>query len=134
MSHKISWYVEKRVIQVRLAGELAEDEFARVGDSLSDFASIGVPPVFLIVDVRQVSRMPTNVGHIAADLARFRGQTQHDWTIVLSNNTFFNFIGIVASKVVGVPMRIFRAQEEADAFIAHNAPELASVLVLLEPI
>ncbi len=132
MPHEISWYVENRVICASFSGELADDEFSRVGDTLVEFASTGVRPVFLLIDVREVTKMPSSITRVANDLSRFRGQTLHDWTIVLSNNSFFNFIGILATKVVGVPMRPFKTLEEADAFIAHNAPDLAPALLAPE--
>ncbi len=133
MAHNISWYVEKRVILITLYGDLADDEFTRVGESLYDFVKTGIQPIFLLVDVRKVSRMPSKLTQISSDLSRFRGNTEHAWTIVLSNNSLFNFIGIIASKVVGVPMRSFGTLEEVNAFISHNAPELASTLASLLP-
>lgn len=128
MPHKLSWYVENRIIHIYLYGDLADDEFTRVGDAMYDFVEAAIPPMFLLVDVREVTKMPTSISRISSDLARFRNDTRHTWTIVLSNSTLFNFIGMVASKVVGVPMRSFNTLEEAHAFIIHNAPDLSPAL------
>ena len=135
MSHAIKWYIEKRVISVRVYGEIDKDE---AGDSTARIDQLrveGTPPIFLLLDFRDVTKHPTDMGYVINNLkAKSRNQGEIKWTIILSNNAIFNFFGAMASKVMSIPMRVCKSHAEADALIVHLAPDLAESVPSYKPV
>jgi hypothetical protein len=131
MAHETSWYIENRVIRIRFHGDLALEELMSNGDSIEALSGSAPDPLFLLIDLREVTKMPLDLRQVSHS-HQFRRNAGIAWTIVISNNSLFNFFGVVMSKVTDIPMRVCETLEESNAFIAHNAPDLAPVLADLQ--
>ena len=128
MPSQISWYVEKRVVAIRVYGSVKEKEFVEDRRLLESFIKDGDSPLFLLFDLRDVTKLPTNFGDLLQGVSTYRWNKHVAWTIVLSNNSLFSLFGVLASKATGVPMWSFKTLEQANDFIAHHATELATKL------
>ena len=135
MPHEISWYIEKRVIGVRIYGEVDRDEPIDSSTQISELSLEGTAPIFLLLDFRDVTKFSTDVGYILPRMKERSGNNGNvTWTIFLTDNKMFGFFGALASNVMKMPMRMCKTQEEANALIAHLAPELADLLPAPKPV
>lgn len=131
MSYELYWYVDKRVIGTRYEGEVTLEEMVANGNEMEAYLQTGEPPLFLLIDMRDIKKFPLNFKSMLEGMETYRSKDNPvGWTIVISRSRFFSFFGVMASKVVGVPMHSCQTLEEANAFILHHAPELAPELAL----
>jgi hypothetical protein len=129
MPHEISWYIENRVIGVRIYGEMDRDEPIDSSVLIDQFRMEGTPPIFLLLDFRDVTKFPTDVGYILPRMKeRSMNQGEITWTIFLTDSKLFGFFGALASKVMNMPMRVCKTPEEVNFFIKHLAPDLEALL------
>ena len=128
MPQETSWYVENRVLRTRLYDVVTEEELANSGKESTELMKSAQPPLFLLIDTRDVTRFPSNFKRMLERMHRYEGDSPVDWTIVLSGNSLLNFFGQMVTRVLPTPFQIFRTLDEAEAFIAHNAPDLAPLL------
>lgn len=128
MPCNISWYIDKRVIKSRYSGSLTDNEIVACGDELETFVQSGIQPLFLVLDMLEVKKFPTNPKPMLQRMSNNRAENQIKWVFVLSNNTLLNFFNALASKVMRVPVRVCKSQDEADTIIARMAPDLAPEL------
>ena len=128
MSYKISWYIENRVVIIRMYGDITTDEMSSSFNEFSEFLKVGTEHIYLLVDLREVTKFPLNFRDMFQEMGKFRFHERIAWTITLTSNVLISFFGAMASKVIHMPTRTFKTLEEADAFIVHNAPELAPML------
>jgi hypothetical protein len=128
MPYEMSWYVENRAIETRLYGDVTEEEIRHSAESLDELLREGQAPLFLLIDLREVTRFPSNFSQMLEGISAYRSDNSVAWTITIFQNSLYNLFAVLASKTTGIPMQSFRTLEQADEFIAHIAPELASFL------
>ncbi|HEX2622407.1 MAG TPA: hypothetical protein VHL11_19745, partial [Phototrophicaceae bacterium] len=58
MPYEFSWYVPRRVIYVRIHGDLTVNELTQLKEESRDFASKGDAPVHAIIDTLAMTSMP----------------------------------------------------------------------------
>lgn len=127
MPFEMFWYVENRVVGTRLYGELTKEEFFASGQAIDAWAHRGTPPLFLVVDFRDVAKLPPNLGELMQGLAaedQLRG-TEFYWTIILSTNALYNFFGVLVSKNINSRLHICKNYAEANEFLARMESDLA---------
>jgi hypothetical protein len=129
MPYAISWYVQDRIIKTHLSGVVTDAELIRSVEEIEAQIQQATPPVFLLIDFRDVTEFPRSFNSVLKEmgLRRSTGQSAA-WTILLAHNSFFKFFGLTASKVMNVPVAIFEAEEQVEAFIRRHAPDLEPVL------
>ncbi len=133
MPYETFWYVEDRVIGTHFYGDITEEDMTSSGQRIEEYIKQGKPPLFLLNDVRDVSKFPLGFKSMTQDMSSYRiHKSRIAWTVILSSNSLINFFGSLASKVVGVPVSTFKTQTEVDSFLAHMAPELAQALATRE--
>ena len=128
MSFDVSWYIENRVIRASFSGILTTDDFDMGAAALNELVNTGIAPVFVLVDCRDVAQLPPNFQQALQHVEKYSGNPLVAWTIVLTENAMVKFFSLMANKIARTSTRTFKTHEEANAFIAHNAPELAAAL------
>jgi hypothetical protein len=120
MPGEVSWYIEKRVIAVQLSGKLTVEELQENSKIIETYIQNGVVPLILFIDLREVTKFPTNFKALLQTAGSSPILKTSGWIVMLSPNSLLNFFGVLASKVTQVPIRIFNTPEKAHDFIARN--------------
>jgi hypothetical protein len=128
MAYELSWYIDKRVLKLRVYGVNEMDEFEEINNHIQDYAQQGNPPVYLIVDVREVTQMPLNFNTMLQGMTADRWKNKIAFTWLVSDNRLINFFGVLASKVATLPVYICKTLEEANTQLAHLDPALVTLL------
>jgi hypothetical protein len=129
MAHEIYWYIEKRVIGSRFFGDVAEHEISDHGAEVEIYIKNGVQPMFLLVDVRDIAKYPTNIKDLLEAMSKNPENSNNlAWTILVTDSRFVNFISSVVSNFFKIGIRTCKTIEEAEIFIAHHADDLAPAL------
>lgn len=129
MPYQVFWYIENRVIGTRFYGDITATELATHRESLKVYIQTGIPPLFLLIDMREVTKFPLQFNAMLKEISEYRShnhQIQH--MLVLSSNRLINFFNVLAARTVDIPVTTFKTQEEADTFLAAKAPDLATSL------
>lgn len=129
MPYELYWMVERRVIGTRMYGEVTIEDMTQSGDETLDYLEQGQAPMFLFVDMREVTKFPRNFAQMSKQLSVYDfTNPKFAWLITLSGDRLLNLFGTIMSKVTSVPMKIFTNEADALQFIAYNAPDLADDL------
>ena len=121
MPAETSWYIEKHVINSRFYGTVTADDITRQQDDLSAFIAAGESPLHLLMDVRDVQSAPSDFRKILPALRQFGDDRQIVSALLISDSTLQNFLSVLASRFIGIPVRTFKTMEQADQFLArHN--------------
>src|SRR6185436_12077430 len=127
MAYEMYWHVDKRVIGTRFYDEVSAEDLIVQGTQTEEYIKEGVHPLFLLVDALGVTKYPTNLKEMLEAMGKNPSNSGNlEWTIVVTDNRFINFIGSVVSNFFKIAVRTCKSIEEAEAFIAHHAPELAA--------
>jgi hypothetical protein len=129
MAYETQWHVEKRVIATRYYGEVTHEELTEAGAGVQDYIIASMHPVFFLVDVRDITKYPTNLKELLETMGKNTAYSKDlEWTLIVTDSRFINFIGSVVSNFFKIAVRSYKTMEEAEAFIIHHAPEIASEL------
>ena len=124
MPYKTDWYVEHRVLRLKVFGETTQQEFM---DSTTQVVEIMRPyrtPLIFILDFREIGKIAFSVNTLKA-LTLFRPrELPIEWMIVISNNAVYSFFGTLAGKITAFPVAVFKTLDEANAFIQRHVPEI----------
>ena len=125
MPAEANWHVPKHVIYVRLYGDVTASEMTQRRDSLGEFIAASEPPLILLLDALDVTKLTPDFGNILQGLEQIRNSGQITRIVVISGSTVANFLTMLASRFLGAPMHTFRSMEEANAFLARYLPILS---------
>ena len=119
------WYVAKHVVCVRLYGDVTASEMTRRRDSLGEFIAASEPPLMVLLDARDITRLTPDLGNILQGLEQIRNNGQIARIVVISGSPVANFLTVLASRFLGAPMHTFKSMEEVDGFLARYLPILS---------
>jgi hypothetical protein len=129
MAFEIGWHIEKRVMLTRFYGEINEVDLAEHGAKVEGYIKEGSKPLFLVANALGITKYPTNLKEALEAMGKTRPQKGDvEWTIVVTDSRFINFVGSIVSNVFQIAVRTCKSMEEAEAFIAHHAPDLVPAL------
>lgn len=129
MPYEIYWHIDKRVIGTRFYGEVIEADLSSNGAQVKEYIQQGIPPLFFLVDTRDITQYPTNLKDLLEAMGKNPSNSNNlKWTFVVSNNRLINFMGTIAANIFHTPIRMCKTREEAETYIAIQAPELADLL------
>jgi hypothetical protein len=129
MALEMSWYVDQRVICSRFYDEITEEDLIVNGAQVEDYIKQGIRPLFFIIHTLDMTKYPTNLKEALEAMGKTRPQSGDiAWTVVVTDSRFINFIGTITSNVFKISLRTVKSLDEAEAFIAYHAPDLAPAL------
>ena len=124
MPYKVNWYVENRVLRVRAIGDFSEQEFMESSQEVQVLIHQCASPVIFLLDFSELAKIAFTISALKM-LNQFRAEARSvEWLIVVSSNVVYSFFGTLGGKVISLPVVVFKTQEEADSFIARQAPDI----------
>ena len=125
MPYNMTWNIEKHILEAKFWGDVAEAEMHDMSEMTSEMLAIGESPLYLIVDMYDVTKIPLNFNDQISDIASFRSMPRlPDRLLIVSSNSLLRFFGVLVSKVMTLPMTAFKTREEVDQFIKRQ-PEMS---------
>jgi len=114
MPFETKWYVEGRVATAYNWGELTLEQLRATSAELLTLVRSGTAPVHLVVDTRDVTKMPSSFLPMLKEIEPFRHEPKTGWSIMLTNNSLLHFFGLLGSNLVKSPYRAVRTYEEVN--------------------
>lgn len=129
MPYHVEWYDKPHIVNVKLYGNLTEEETRGFADALIALAQ-EVPDarVHSIVDVTELTALPP-ITVLAAEMSRMlKAYPNRDMSTMYGVNTVVRYMVEMLVKLTPLRMRIFNTREEAEAFVrqmvtAHETGE-----------
>jgi hypothetical protein len=119
MSQTTTWYQENRVVLVHVQGELTLDDMAAIDQKILEFMRAGsqvTPLIHLIVDMRAMTKMPTNLAQVHRTLTHLK-EPALGWTVMVGMSPVMRFVASTVAQMAGARFRMFPTAEEAVAFL-----------------
>jgi hypothetical protein len=117
MPYELSWYVENRILYLRLLGEVTFAELDLVSREANVMIDGGVRPVHALVDLRGVTEFPTNIKDVYDAIHMNRGDNL-GWTLIITPSRVLRFFGSTIVQLAQRRINTFVNWEEALAFLA----------------
>lgn len=127
MAYEVSWYRPERVVYLRVYDAFTIDELSIAAEFINEGVMNGIPPVHLIVDVRDVRSIPTNVLEIK-NMNEYLGHENMGWLVIVGAHSTVNMIAVVVTKLLKTQYRNFRFLEPALEFLSQQDETLGSLI------
>ncbi len=92
------WYIKERVILQRPVGELTLDMVQQNNDRIIKMLDKGRPLVHVVVDARQITKLPTNLLKMS-NATSFLNHPSLGWVVTVSGNSMINFLGSMLPQI-----------------------------------
>jgi hypothetical protein len=127
MTYEVSWYQPKRVIYLQVSGAFTIRELERAAVFIGEGVRSSVVPVHLIVDVREVKTIPTNVLEIKT-INDYLGHDKMGWLIIVGAHSLVNMIAVVISQLMKTQYRNFKQLDAALQFLMEEDEGVGELL------
>lgn len=128
MPFEVTWYVEGRVSLGRDWGHHTLEEMQESNRiSLAHIRS-GKPPVHLMFDTLEVTRLPKSYIPMLREIESFRHEPNMGWTIMITHSSVLHFFGVLSSNLIKMPFAAVKSYEEANAVLRRVDPTLEGLL------
>jgi hypothetical protein len=121
MSLDISWLIDKRVIFIRVGGDIDVEAIKHQAELVSEYRSQGIQPVHVIVDARKITKIPLSPGKIKE--MGFKSDVG-GWKIIITNSAVIRYLASLMTQLIGLEYRFFETPEAAIAYLYELEPEL----------
>lgn len=122
MGCQISWYEPKRVIYMRIDGDLTADVIQQAGEDLRRLIGEG-SNVHLLADFTKLGTVPRSIADSRKYLGRLNGLKSS--IIIGLENPIVRFMANVFGKLGGYEVRVVNNLEEAKMVVARLDPTLS---------
>ncbi len=129
MSAETTWYIENRVILMRVQGESTFQDIAQEDAEVVVRIRQGskvTPLVHLILDMRAMTKIPVNLVEIRRALTHLK-EPALGWTVVAGMSPVIRFVAGMVTQMAGVRFRMFPTLEEAVSFLISQDESLADL-------
>jgi hypothetical protein len=115
MAGATRWFVDKRIVEIRLWGILTVDDIARVAQESQRMVREGTAPVHLISDLLAVEKFPS--------LLEVRSVSGREtvpgtgWQVIVVTNPVLRFFGSILMQLAGTNFHFVNTRQEAFAFL-----------------
>ena len=119
MPARTTWYQENRVMIVKVEGELTLADMAAADVKIVELVRAGSqfnPLVHLIVDMRDMTKMPVNLAQVHRTLTHLK-EPALGWSVMIGMSPVMRFVSSTVIQMAGAHFRIFPAAEEGVAFL-----------------
>ena len=128
MPFAVKWYVEGRVATVYNWGELTVDEIRETNVQLLALVRSGTPPVHLVVDTREVVKLPNSFVPMLREIEVFRHEPGMGWSIMVTHSSVLHFFGMLSSNLTRSSYRAVRDYQEVNEVLRQVDPTLVDLL------
>ena len=114
-----TWYQENRVVLVHVQGELTLADMAEVDHNIVTFVRAGskvTPLIHLIVDMREITKMPINLAQVHRTLTHLK-EPALGWSVMVGMSPVMRFVASTVIQMAGARFRIFPTAEEGVTFL-----------------
>lgn len=125
MPYQISWYVEPYILLLKFTGEVTIEEFADISKQSIDHISQQPHSVYRLVDLTEVSKVPTNLRLLRAAAAS--NSSAGGKSLIYGHNPLVGVIVNALVRLLQVNVQLVGSQEAALNWIRKNDPEIASM-------
>lgn len=124
MPYQISWYIEPYILLLKFTGEVTIEEFADISKQSIAYVSQQPHPVYRLVDLTEVSKVPTNLRLLRAAASKpFAGGK----SLIYGHNPLVGVIVNALIRLLQVNVQLVASQEAALNWIRKNDPDIASI-------
>lgn len=120
MPAEIFWYQEKRIIYHRYSGEIQVAEVNAASQESLALTLEGLPPVYILVDLSEVTNFPKSINTYRAALKPVRDPDCIGWVIIFgAKNTLLKFIASALAHIAGARsnVRVVDTLKQAMTFL-----------------
>lgn len=128
MPFETKWYVPERIVTAYNWGVLTLDEMRATNVEMLAMIRSGTAPVHLLVDTRDVTKMPSSFIPMLKEIEPFRNETKTGWSVMVTNSSLMHFFGLLSSNLVKSPYGAVHNYEEANALLERVDPSLKGLL------
>lgn len=114
MAYQIAWYIDQRVLEISINGQVSIDEFEQL--HLDSFALVEKSPykVHAIADMSQFDAMPTNLKMLTSASSQEKNHNQGMTILVMPKvQSVIRFLMTVVMQTLKLEYRICETREEA---------------------
>jgi len=112
MSINISWYMENRILFIKVPQEVSIEEIKYMSSQISDAIQVGEAPIHVIFDASEMQTFPNNVKSLMQAMQIFLKHPKMGWNFAINPNRLILFLGTVVSRALG--MNKYRAVASVD--------------------
>lgn len=123
MSYTSSWYLDKRIVYTRVQGDLTPEEALTIGEKHAEFLREGDRPIYIVVDVAEMKKFPTNILQIKQASA-YLSDPALGWVILVGGSTLTTSFANIITQLTGSHFRGFRTLKAALQFLEAEDPTL----------
>jgi hypothetical protein len=127
MAFDISWLIDKRVAYMRMIGNIEIEEIKQMSEAFRIYRDEGIAPVHIIVDTREMTKMPMSFDKIK-DASAGREQTK-GWTVILTKSSVTRFVATLVTATISLQYRFMESPEAALTYLSQLSPELKELPV-----
>jgi hypothetical protein len=112
MPFEMFWYVEKRVLFVRIYGALAVEEIGVLSKEALERLDNATERFHILLDLTQIEKYPTNLGQVRKMMVRDKNPLL-GWWVLIGTNSFIRFLMSALSQVANIHFRAVASLDEA---------------------
>ncbi|MCA0457633.1 MAG: hypothetical protein LCI00_26945 [Chloroflexi bacterium] len=114
MDYTMEWHIPKRVILIRVSGDVSLEELERFNNDILKHLNEGIAPVHLISIGENIRRVPTNLMKIR-QTTTYLQHPNMGWTVIVQEkpNPLSGFMVSVATQASGMKLRQVKSLADA---------------------
>ena len=128
MPFEVKWYVAGRVATVYNWGELTVDEVRATNVEILALVRSGTPPVHLVVDTRDVAKLPGSFVPMLREIEVFRQEPNMGWSIMVTHSSVLHFFGMLSANLTKSTYRAVRNYQDVNDVLSHADATLIDLL------
>jgi hypothetical protein len=119
MSIKVQWYIPGRIPYTTYNGQATIEEIEHAYSYMGQLIDQeGHPPyVHAVHDAVQLLSIPVHLVKLQAAIRPLLSHPQFGWGVIISENDYFKFAGVVISQVARTRVRYVGTHEQAIRFV-----------------
>jgi hypothetical protein len=126
MSYEISWYHEKRVLLVRIQGELTLEDMRQCSDAIYETLDLGTAPTHVIADLREIGHFPASLIALK-NAARYLTHPKIGWIVVIGGPMLAQMFAGILTRTTRINYHAAKTIEEAIQLLFEADPSLVGL-------
>ncbi len=128
MPYIVRWYVEGRVLVAHGWSEFTLDEMRMVNQTFLDHIRSGKPPVHLLMDMREISKLPGSFITMLKEIEIFRAEPNLGMTIILTSGALMPYFASLSARLTQIPFASVENYLDANAKLIEVDSSLDGLL------
>lgn len=135
MSADVRWYLENRIIAVRLYGEVRAEEIEWIAQEMAKLIDqSNYSLVHALIDVQNITRVPQNVGVVSRASSAIAGNKRLGWAVHYGTENFLlKFLSTMVTQIFKVRFRLVASKALAIQFLQEQDISFATLDVDYDP-